>query len=83
MAQGIRQGTEATFFLLEPKMWGKLVANAVADWMAGKTISPMLLLEWLDGILAVGERRLPVVETKSPFNLTDRCPSGDLNGILV
>lgn len=31
MAQGIKQGTEAAFFLLEPKMCGKLVANAVAD----------------------------------------------------
>ena len=44
MAQGIRQGTEAAFFLFEPKMCGKLVAKEVADWMAGKNSSPMLLL---------------------------------------
>lgn len=31
MAQGIKQETEAAFFLSEPNMCGKLVANALAD----------------------------------------------------
>lgn len=66
-------------------MCGKLVANAVADWMAGKTISPMLLLgtvRW--GFCSKSEERcLPVVETKGSFNLADCCSSGDLDRVLV
>lgn len=44
MAQGIRQGILHTFFASGPKMKGKLVAKAVADCMAGKANSAMLLL---------------------------------------
>lgn len=44
MAQGIRQGIEAVFFASGPKMCGKLVAKAEADWVAQKKNSPTLLL---------------------------------------
>ena len=52
MAHGIRQGTFATFFTSVPKMKGKLVAKAVADCMAGKPNSAILLLSTIN-ILAV------------------------------
>lgn len=44
MAHGMRQGTLATFFASWPKIKGKLVAKAVADCMAGKLNSAILLL---------------------------------------
>lgn len=44
MAQGIRQGIFETVLVFEPKMKGNEVANEVADWVAGKANSSMLLL---------------------------------------
>lgn len=50
MAQGIRQGILATSLGEGPKMKGKEVAKAVADCMAGKANSAMLLL-WGGGLV--------------------------------
>lgn len=50
MAQGIRQGILATSLGEGPKMKGKEVAKAVADCMAGKANSAMLLL-WGVGLV--------------------------------
>ena len=44
MAQGIKQGIFATFLASVPNIKGKDVANAVADCMAGKANSAILLL---------------------------------------
>ena len=44
MAQGMRQGILETFLRLVPKMKGKDVAKEVADCVAGKANSRILLL---------------------------------------
>ena len=45
MAQGIRHGILETVLVAGPKMKGKEVAKAVADCMAGKANSAILLLK--------------------------------------
>lgn len=44
MAHGIKHGILDTFFASLPKMNGNDLANEVADWIAGKANSRMLLL---------------------------------------
>lgn len=79
MAQGIRQGILATSLGEGPKMKGKEVAKAVADCMAGKANSAMLLLGvWVSygevggrGKIKMGAGELPITEAEGAFDLVD------------
>ena len=78
MAQGMRQGILATCLVLVPKMKGKEVANAVADCMAGKPNSAMLLLGMgsAGGVVELGWKELrgmgvPVAKAEGAFDLVD------------
>lgn len=75
MAHGMRQGIFETFLASVPKMKGKLVAKAVADCIAGKLNSAMLLLITINSIIGCSKKagKLPIIEAKGPSDLIDRC----------
>lgn len=75
MAQGIRHGILLTALRLWPNMKGNEEANEVADWVAGKPNSPMLLLfnycqNSMSVIFSINSR---IVESKRALDLVVGC----------
>lgn len=88
MAQVIRQGILVIFLGLEPNMKGNDVANEVADCVAGKANSSMLLLLGLVSAFTSGrvrDQRRDLLSTKSkcPFDLVVGCLFAHLINVMT
>ncbi len=88
MAQVIRQGMLVIFLGLEPNMKGNDVANEVADCVAGKANSSMLLLlssvsAFTSGGFRDQWRDLLSTKSKCPFDLVIRCLFAHLINVIT